>query len=405
MRLHTGSPFWPIRDGLPSVFPALDASTNCEFVVLGGGITGAILAHRLATLGRDVVLLDKREVAAGSTSATTALIQYELDIPATQIARRLGDKTAVEIHHATRRAVNDIVELSKIAGESGAVVRRPSIKFASSKRDIRGLHADFTWRQQRRFDVQWLSADELATSYGLARPAAITSTDNAECDPYAFTHALLRECVRLGARVYDRVPVRDIMLGTDWGDDVIITTDDGHVVRARSVVAATGYESSEWLPKRPATLRNTYALVSEPFFDASTPPWPDRALIWETAHPYLYMRTTDDGRVLVGGEDDRFRNPVARDRRIERKSKRLIEKVTDLLPHVSIDVAYSWGGTFGETTDALPRIGPVDGCPNLFVAACYGGNGITFSMLAADMLEARVKGEAHVLAECMRCDR
>ncbi|MEP6766061.1 MAG: FAD-dependent oxidoreductase, partial [Gemmatimonadaceae bacterium] len=173
MRLHTGSPFWPVRDGLPSVFPSLGASTTCEFVVLGGGITGAILAHRLASMGREVVLIDKREVASGSTSATTALIQYELDIPAPQIARKLGDKTALEIHHATRRAVSDIITLSESIGEMGAVVRRPSIKIASSKRDIRALHADFTWRQQRRFAVQWLSADDLATSYGMTRPAAI----------------------------------------------------------------------------------------------------------------------------------------------------------------------------------------------------------------------------------------
>ncbi|MEP6763863.1 MAG: FAD-binding oxidoreductase, partial [Gemmatimonadaceae bacterium] len=169
--------------------------------------------------------------------------------------------------------------------------------------------------------------------------------------------------------------------------------------------AATGYESSEWLPKRPAALRNTYAMVSEPFFDPTTPPWADRALVWETAHPYLYMRTTDDGRVLVGGEDDRFRTLVARDRRIERKADRLIEKVAQLLPHLTLQTAYSWAGTFGETQDSLPRIGPVAGRPNLFVAACYGGNGITFAMLAADMLEARVKGESHLLAECMRCDR
>lgn len=188
--------------------------------------------------------------------------------------------------------------------------------------DVRALHSDFLWRQQRGFGVQWLSADDLAT-----------------------------------------------------------------------------------LPKRPAALRNTYALVSEPFFAATSPPWPDRARIWETAHPYLYMRTTDDGRVLLGGEDDRFRNPIARDRRIERKSKRLIEKVGDLLPHVALEVADSWAGTFGETADALPRIGPVHGRPNLFVAACYGRKGITLSMLAADMLESRVRGEAHILAECMRCDR
>ncbi len=402
MKLHTGQPFWPIRDGLPAVYPPLTASTSCEFVVLGGGITGAILAHRLASAGREVVVIDKREVASGSTSATTALIQSELDIPAAQLVRRMGETLTLEIQNATQRGVAEF----RVLGNQVSVdaPQRSTLKLASSKRDVRGLHADFSFRERSGFDVQWLSGDELARDFGIVRPGAIRSTDSAECDPYLFTHALLQEAIRLGARVFDRVPVRDVLLGRDWGDDVIITTEDGHAVRARSVIAATGYESTQWLPRKPANLRNTYAMVSEPIAIGGDI-WPENALIWETARPYLYLRTTSDGRVLVGGEDDRFRTPIARDRRIDKKTERLIEKVNGLMPHLKLEPAYSWAGTFGETADALPKIGPVEGKPNLFVAACYGGNGITFSMLAAELLEARIKGEAHPLAHCVRCDR
>ncbi|MEO8000204.1 MAG: FAD-dependent oxidoreductase [Gemmatimonadaceae bacterium] len=410
MQLHTGRPFWPIKDGLPAVYPSLTSSITTEFVVLGGGITGAILAHRLASTGREVVVIDKREVASGSTAATTALIQSELDIPAVQIARKLGQGVAIEIQHGTRRCVRDFVSLAERLPDvrdvrSAHVTTRPTLKLASNRRDVRALHADFTFREHAGFDVRWLSADDLARDYAIARPAGIRSTDSAECDPFLFTHALLADAVRLGARVFDRVPVCDVMLGNDWGEPVIITTDTGHVIRARSVIAATGYESTQWLGRRPAALRNTYAMVSEPILEEVSDAWPERCLIWETGHPYLYLRQTADGRVLVGGEDDRFRTPLARDRRIHKKAEKLVSKVSQLMPHLMLEPAYSWAGTFGETVDALPRIGPVDGKPNLFVAACYGGNGITFSMLAAELLESRIKGEAHPLAECVRCDR
>lgn len=410
MQLHTGRPFWPIKDGLPVVYPPLTSSIRTEFVVLGGGITGAVLAQRLAEAGRDVVVLDKRDIASGSTSATTALIQSELDIPAVQMARKVGQSLALEIQHATTRGVRDFVMLAeRLPSNTGAlnsqVTPRPTLKLASSRRDIRALHADFSFRQRAGFDVQWFSADDLARDYAVARPAGIRSADSAECDPYLFTHALLQDAERHGARVFDRVPVRDVMLGKDWGEPVIITTDTGHVVRARSVIAATGYESTQWLARRPAALRNTYAMVSEPILPDMSEAWPERCLIWETGHPYLYLRITADGRVIVGGEDDRFRTPAARDRRIERKVEKLVAKVALLMPHLALEPAYTWAGTFGETADALPRIGPVDGKPNLFVAACYGGNGITFSMLAAELLESRIKGEAHPLAECVRCDR
>ena len=52
---------------------------QCDVAVLGGGITGAFAAEALTAAGLDVVVLDKRDVGTGSTSASTALLQYKLD--------------------------------------------------------------------------------------------------------------------------------------------------------------------------------------------------------------------------------------------------------------------------------------------------------------------------------------
>ena len=42
------------------------------------------------------------------------------------------------------------------------------------------------------------------------------------------------------------------------------------------------------------------------------PDWLDRTLVWEAAKPYLYMRTTPDGRLIVGGEDADLDSPSYR---------------------------------------------------------------------------------------------
>jgi glycine/D-amino acid oxidase-like deaminating enzyme len=41
---------------------------------------------------------------------------------------------------------------------------------------------------------------------------------------------------------------------------------------------------------------------------------------------------------------------------------------------------------FGNSTRGLPTIGPVPGLRHCFAVLGYGGNGITFSMMAAQML-------------------
>ncbi len=130
---------------------------------------------------------------------------------------------------------------------------------------------------------------------------------------------------------------------------------------------------------------STYALASEPV--AAFPGWWERCLIWETARPYSYMRTTADSRILVGGEDDPFRNPERRDSVLGRKTKRLERKFYEMFPGIELDVASRWAGTFaGDKGRARPIIGQVRQMPRCYFALGFGGNGITYSVIASHIL-------------------
>lgn len=64
MDLISGQPLWPVAAGLPASYPALRSDLECEVVVLGAGITGALVTHRFAADGIDVVVLDRRTEVA-----------------------------------------------------------------------------------------------------------------------------------------------------------------------------------------------------------------------------------------------------------------------------------------------------------------------------------------------------
>ena len=57
-------------------------------------------------------------------------------------------------------------------------------------------------------------------------------------------------------------------------------------------------------------------------------------------------------------------------------------------------LAFAWGGTFGTTKDGLPYIGEVPECPHASFTLGFGGNGIVFSMLAAEIIRDRLRGVA-----------
>jgi glycine/D-amino acid oxidase-like deaminating enzyme len=389
--LTSGYPFWPIRDGLLQTYRRLDEDVSVDVIVLGGGVTGALVARALAVAGIETMVLDKRDIGWGSTAASTALLQYEVDVLVTELAETIGARDAGRAYLACRGAIDTLgATAMEVRAETG-FVRKKSLYYANRKRDRKLLRAEHAMRQSLGLRVDWLDEADIAERFAFTRPAALLTYDAAQVDPYALTHALLGDAVERGARVHDRTNVSKVQRRDDG---VVVQTADGCTVHARHIVFATGYETHAFLEQRDVKLVSTYALVSE--LMTSFDGWgEDRCLIWEHARPYLYLRTTDDDRIIVGGEDEPFRDPGRRDRLLPKKTRRLAERFRELFPDLPFEVAFSWTGTFGETDDGLPRIGRHPDWPHAWFALGYGGNGTVFAVLAAEIIRDGLLGREH----------
>ena len=96
--------------------------------------------------------------------------------------------------------------------------------------------------------------------------------------------------------------------------------------------------------------------------------------------------------MICGGEDFPFKSPDARDALLAPRARRLEKRLSKLLPDVRLQTVFTWSGTFAETRDGLPLIGPCAELDVAFVALGYGGNGITFGVIAADILCDLLRG-------------
>lgn len=391
--LISGYPYWAVKNGLMYAFPQLDTDLSCDVAVVGAGITGALIADELARNGHDVVVLEQRDVCWGSTSASTALLQYEIDTHATDLAQRYDQASALLAYQSSLRAIGEIGELAHAVGDVD-FAKCESLYYASNCADYPRLADEFAWRKQHGFPVRWLSRAALKDEYGVTAPAAILSLEAARVDPYRLASRLLRRVQELGTRVFDRTEVTSI---TATEHSVQLSTASGMSIRARHAVIASGYESQCWLRQRVAKNLSTYAYISDPL-DPAELGWLASTLIWESSRPYLYLRCTGDGRLLVGGEDDDRDIPARRERRVDRKVATLQRKVSGLFPHLHAQPAFAWAATFAETGDGLPLFGrhPEYG-PRVLFALAYGGNGITYSMLGAGLLRAQIERRPHPL--------
>jgi glycine/D-amino acid oxidase-like deaminating enzyme len=400
MDLRTGTSFWQATSVEPHAYPPLACDTRADVVVVGAGVTGALVADRLTAAGADVVVVDRRAVARGSTAATTGLLQYDTDTSLCEIARRHGMAAAVRVYRLGLQAIDAIAGLTRELDGGCGFARRPSVYLASRPADGAALREELRLRRAHGFPVAWLEGPALAARFGVDAAAAIVSDGSAQIDAWRFTHALLRRVVARGARVHDGTTVR---AACAEGGGVRITTAAGPAIAARHLVWATGYEGGAPALRRLGRRYSTWVFTSQPVPDAMRRT--KRALFWETARPYVYVRTTDDARVIVGGEDRPFhwwhRSPWL----MRRKTARLRDRFTHRFPGLSLDVAFRWAGVFTTTADGLPYIGPTPEMPRAWVAYGYGGNGITFSAIAADVIRDAWLGRANADAALFRLDR
>ena len=401
MDLKSGHPFWAVKNGLLQAFPPLREDRRCDVAVIGGGITGALVADALAARGHDVTVVEQREIGWGSTAASTALVQYEIDTYLFELAERYGDADASLAYRACAEAIGLLEDAVRDLGDVG-FDRNDSLYYASRHRHARQLRREHAARAAIGLPVSLLERDALRQRYAIDAPCAILSRLAARVDPYRLTYRLLGRLQARGAGVFDRTRIARI---APSARGVALHATSGAVLRARHVVLAAGYASQRWLGQRVAVNRSTYACVTDPVDAGLLGPLAN-TLLWESQRPYLYLRSDDEGRLMVGGEDDAVDDPRRRDARVERKARRLVARVRALFPHLPIEPGFAWAGTFAETRDGLPFFGPhPQHGPRVHFAMAYGGNGITYSVLGARLLAARLERRKDPLAALFSFER
>jgi glycine/D-amino acid oxidase-like deaminating enzyme len=395
---RTGVTYWRAINGPGPAAVPLAGDAACEVAVVGGGISGALTALLLVREGRDTLLVDKAELAAESTAASTGLLQYEIDTPLIELISHVGEADAV---HAYRRGLIAIDELEALADslpDRCGFERVPSLYRASSRWHLRQLKREAECRKSIGIDVEFLGREALRERQ-VDAPGALWSPRDGQLDPYRLTCHVLHEARRLGLRMHHHTEVTAV---ERLPQQVELITATGKIT-AQHIVYATGYAVQQFVGHRVGRLRSTYVVTSRPL--QSIEGWPERCLIWETARPYFYARQTGDGRAMIGGEDTAFASDHKRDALVARQVQRLQTRAKQILPAIDIEPEFAWAGTFGETKDGMAFIGCLPERPREFFSIGFGGNGITFAMIAARTITDLIAGRPSADADVFRFRR
>ena len=191
-------------------------------VVIGGGIMGVSVAYHLAKLGwKDVVLVEKGEIASGESGWAAGLVtQFHTSPTLMQIRKYSID----------------------LFSEFGMVKHVGSLRVASSEPQFKELLRNVSQARAIGLEVEVTSPDETVKHFpALSKESlygAIYLPRDGHLDPYLTTTDLARRARDLGVTVYTNTRVTGIELGPK-GEVARVLTDKGPI-RTEVVVNAAG---------------------------------------------------------------------------------------------------------------------------------------------------------------------
>lgn len=384
--LRGGTSPWSQRLAEPGR-PSVDRDFRCEILVVGAGVTGSLAAEHLASQGHEVCIIDRQSPGLGSTTASTAMLLWEIDRSLSDLTAMYGFERAANVYRRNFGAVSGLAELVNTHRLACGMRHKRSLYLAAGKVGARELQAEHALRMRAGLPGDYLDHLTLLEKFGLYREAAIHSIGSADADPLLLCQALLAIATQHGVKIFDASAENY----DSSGRAVVVELDSGHVIEAKQVVLATGYVMPDFLTSSLHRISSSWAVATPP--QPAGAIWRDGALIWEASVNYSYARTTRDNRIIMGGEDDdQVIEPEARDKLMPAKAETILRKLNGLWSHAEPVAEFVWSGTFGTTTDGLPLIGRVPGHPRIHAAYGYGGNGITYSYLASRMIAASIAG-------------
>ena len=376
----------------------LPENVTCDALIVGAGITGSLVAERLTRQGLDVIIVDRELAGRGSTVASTSMLLWEIDRPLRELSELYGFERASRAYRASLDAVAGLKSLVWRLGIACDMRDKHSLYLAADE-SSNSLLEEHRCRARAGLPGDFLDHAALLDRFGFTRAGAIVSPGAADADPLKLAHGLLRTSLARGARLFEA----DAVTFDAAGRAVNVGLANDREIEARSVILATGYVMPDIVCSNVHAVSSSWAIATRP---QPQNIWHDGTLIWEDADEYLYARTTQAGRIIIGGEDStEIVEPEARDRLIPEKSRVLARRLAALWPAAEPDIEFRWAGTFDTTQDGLPLIGPVPGAKGVYAAYGYGGNGITFSFLAARLIGDLIAGKSSPLLRDFAIDR
>jgi len=367
--------------------PRLAGETQAEVVVIGAGYTGLSAALHIATAGRDVIVLEARELGEGGSGLNGGQVIAGLKHDPDLIAVRYGERIGSQLIARSAEAPDLVFDLISRHSIECDAVRTGWLQLAVSESHLPLLQRRAEQWRRRGADVSVLSDREVARLTGSTRYCGgWIDRRGGAVQPLAYLRGLARAAMRSGARIFTHSPaVKVARAGSAWRVE-----GRGGLIDTRTVILATDAYTD-----RPFdALRRT--VVTVPSIQVATAPLPPRLRtailpggqsVSDTQRLLCYFRLDASGRLVLGTRGSYADIPVPARTAVHERALREIDPELAAVP-----LQYRWGGLVALTRDGLPHLH--EPAPGMLAGLGYNGRGVAMATAMGRLLARRALGEA-----------
>lgn len=351
-----------------------------DVVIVGGGITGVTTGLLLQQQGKQCLIAEAYNLCFGTTGGTTAHLNSFFDTSYDQVQADFGEDNAQLVAKAARQSLSLFEKhITQYAIDCNYETKDGYV-FAQTDEQLDQLAKMYEASKQVGVEINFSDTIPIPINF----KKAVVYPGQAQIHPTRYVHALAKEFEKAGGVILQNCLIDKF----EENDDILnIESSQGNLSAQKLIYATHIPPGVNLLHFRCAPYRS-YAMAVVLKDDN----YPD-GLVYDLYDPYHYYRTqVVDGKkyLIAGGEDHKtahIQNTEACFHHLESHLRKFFDIES---------IAYKWSSQYFEPADGLAYIGHLPANPeNVFVAAGFGGNGITYSHIAAITLsDLIVKGES-----------
>lgn len=366
-------------------YPALAQADTADVCIVGAGLAGLTAALTLARAGRGVVLLDAERLAWGASGRNGGVVSPGYATSFEQIARRVGDAHAQQLHRLSIEGVDIVRENIRALGIDDAQPVSGTLRVSRFENSA-AIRDYAAWVEKTfGYPLRFMPRDEVrALLVSNKYFNAIHNPQAFHFHPLNYALGLAREFTRLGGRLYEASPA--MAIERDGAGRRVRTP--GGTVQARDVLVACGGYTDHLVPRlrRSYLPILTYMVVTEPAPELIATAIRSNASIGDSRRASDYYRLVDGGRrILWGGMI------TTRQAEPARLGSLLEQRMLDTYPQLAgIRIARAWSGRMAYARHLMPQIGRLD--DGLWYCMSFGGHGMNTTAIGGTLVAEAMLG-------------